>query len=181
MQSNRTLSALLFFAMLVLLVAVPAALAKGEKAQKTVVHMKNADGKSIGTAILTPAAKGVKISLNLHGLAPGERAIHIHQNPTCEGPDFKSAGDHLNPDNKKHGLKNPEGPHAGDMPNFNVDATRHARTFVVAPGVTMGSGPNSVFTGNGTSLVIHAKADDQKSDPPTAGARIACGVIQKPK
>ena len=156
-----------------------AAWAKGGKTPAKVVNIQDAQGKAVGTATLSPAAQGVTIKLNLHGLTPGEHAIHVHQTPKCEGPDFKSAGGHLNPDNKKHGLQNPDGPHAGDMPDFNVDANGKAKTTVVAPGVTMGDDPHSVFSGSGTALVIHAKADDQKSDPATAGDRVACGVITK--
>ena len=150
-------------------------------AQKSVkVEMHDAMGTSVGTAELSPAPKGVKIKLDLKGLPAGEHGIHVHGVAKCEGPAFASAGGHFNPDMKHHGLMNPEGPHAGDMPNFTVSAKGTAKATVVAPGVTMGDGPNSIFTGGGTALVVHAMVDDQKSDPAgNAGARIACGTITK--
>ena len=163
-----------------LLLIMSAAWAKGGKASSKVVKMQNAQGKDVGTATLSPAAKGVTIKLNLHDLAPGEHAIHVHQTAKCEGPDFKSAGAHLNPDTKKHGLQNPEGPHAGDIPNFNVDVKGKAKATVTAPGVNMGDDAHSVFAGGGTALVIHAKADDGKTDPSgNSGDRVACGVVTK--
>ena len=101
---------------------------------------------------------------------------------TVKAPAFTTAGGHFNPENAHHGMNNAESPkpHAGDMPNFTVKANGTAKLTVDAAKVTLGKGANSVFTGGGTALMIHAKADDLKSDPSgNAGDRIACGVISK--
>lgn len=144
------------------------------------VDLKNGQGQSVGTATITNEMNMVHIALDVKGLTPGEHALHIHGTPTCEGPAFTSAGPHFNPAGKKHGSQNPEGPHAGDMPNFRVGADGTSKATVMAANVTLGAGANSILGGNGTALVIHAGADDMKTDPAgAAGDRIACGVIKK--
>jgi len=170
--------AILFLILLPLLVLAP--VTGSAKSNAIAVKIKDAAGKDAGTVTIKSSGPGVSLKLDLKGFAPGEHAIHFHQNAKCEGPDFKSAGGHFNPESKKHGLENPEGSHAGDMLNFTADEKGNARATIINKGVNLGSDAHSLYTGGGTSLVIHANPDDMKTDPAgNAGDRIACGVITK--
>lgn len=155
--------------------------AKGmARGNQVTVEVKDANGKAVGTVKIKSLASGVELKLNLRGLAPGAHAIHFHQNAKCEGQDFKSAGPHFNPDKKQHGLENPMGAHAGDMLNFTADDKGNAKATIVNKSVNLGTDNHSLFSNGGTALVVHAKADDMKTDPAgNAGDRIACGVIVK--
>ena len=140
------------------------------------VDLMDSTGKKIGAAKITKAKKGVKVHVEVAGLSAGDHAIHFHEKGVCTGPDFKSAGGHFNPTKKEHGFDNPNGPHEGDMRNFTVAADGTAKADVTDERVSLT--PDSLLQPGGTSLVIHAKPDDYKSQPAgNAGDRVACGVI----
>jgi len=163
-----------------LAICAAAGLAQSKPVTKKTVELKDAKGNSVGTATIESKKQAVEVKLDLKDLPPGEHAVHFHQNPKCDPPDFKSAGGHFNPTGKQHGFDNPNGHHAGDMPNFTVKADGKAKATVKDEDVVLGNGSegNSLFANGGTSIMIHAKADDMKTDPAgNAGDRIACGVI----
>ena len=161
-------------------VGILATVALAAEADGTKVELKDVNGKAVGTATISAAMPaGVSIALDLRGLPPGEHAIHVHEFAKCEAP-FESAGAHFNPKKKMHGLQNAEGPHAGDMSNITVAPDGTARTKITNEHVTLADGGNSLYANGGTALVIHAAADDMKTDPAgNAGDRIACGTIEK--
>lgn len=138
------------------------------------------EGRVIGRAEFFPLERGVLIRVEATGLPAGPHGIHIHEVGDCTPPEFTSAGAHYNPFHRQHGLANPRGPHAGDLPNLVVSPTGAAFFEAVDLKVTLGPGRNTLFDADGSSLVIHAQADDHVTDPAgNSGARIACGVIKR--
>lgn len=167
-----------FVCLVVMAGGVTVAQARNAAASKPVtVEIKDAQGQSVGTAVLSEAPHGVKIKLDVKGLPAGEHSLHIHQNAKCEAPDFKSAGPHFN---GASGHSDHAGMPMGDIPDFSLiigaDGTGHAT--VVAPNVSMGTDERSVFSNGGTAIVIHAVAGGTDSAAPP---RIACGIISKPQ
>ena len=161
------------------LVAVPL-VAAGARLPSGKAVLKNAQGQRIGTATFTPTEGGVNVKIEVANLPPGKHGMHIHAAGKCEVPDFKTAGGHFNPAAKKHGLRNPEGAHAGDMANLTVEADGKGSATVTAKGATLAEGQGSLFGPDGSSIVIHEAPDDEKTNPAgNSGARIACGVIEK--
>jgi Cu-Zn family superoxide dismutase len=148
----------------------------------TIAHgtLRMADGREVGGVTLTQTAAGVLLSADLSGLPAGTHGIHFHAIGQCTGTDFASAGGHFNPAMKMHGLRNPNGPHGGDLPNIHVPQSGALRVELIAPNVRLGAGAGTLFDGDGAAIVIHALADDYQTDPAGgSGARIACAVLER--
>jgi superoxide dismutase, Cu-Zn family len=154
-----------------------------QAADQATAEFVDREGNAVGTAALTEGPNGLLIYLDLHGLPPGPKAIHIHSVGTCEDPEegFVASKGHLNPDGKEHGLMNPAGPDAGDLPNLIVrdDGTVQVEMFTALASLDGKGGRGNVLDEDGAAFVIHQNRDDHITQPiGGAGPRIACGVIK---
>ena len=148
-----------------------------ERLASATLHFGN--GLPAGTAQLLASGSEVNISVGLAGLSPGVHGVHLHMVGSCEGPDFKSAGGHLNPQGRQHGTENPAGAHLGDLPNVAIGASG-AGTVSATLRETRDEALAAIFDADGTAVVVHAMADDYRTDPSGAsGDRIACGVLTR--
>ena len=138
-------------------------------------RLKTADGADAGTAMATEEGGGVMMTIKATGLPPGDHGVHVHMTGSCT-PDFSAAGGHWNPDSKKHGLDNPDGQHAGDMPNLTVgDDGTGTLNYMLMGGATFAG----LMDSDGSAFIVHSGKDDEKTDPSgDSGDRIACGVFE---
>jgi superoxide dismutase, Cu-Zn family len=148
-----------------------------EMSSKAISDIHSSSMKKLqGNITIEELDKVLKISANLKGLRPNSKhGFHVHQKGVCEGPDYKSAGDHYNPDAMKHGKPGTEHHHKGDLGNLVTNANGEINQVIMLPKSEL----NNIESWTGKSLLIHAKADDFKSQPSgDSGARIACGLIK---
>lgn len=145
----------------------------------TAAALADTSGRVVARAALRQSGAGIAVHVQASGLAPGTYGIHLHAVGRCEAPAFTSAGPHWNPTSRQHGRDNPAGAHLGDLPNLVVGASGDgAVDFQVAQASLAGPGPAALLDADGAAIVLHAQADDYRTDPSgNSGARIACGVI----
>jgi Cu-Zn family superoxide dismutase len=177
---HRLSGPLVGLALLTLTAGVTASVTASEGAAHADARIIDGAGQTIGWARLTEDAAGqLHLNVQVEGLSPGRHGIHLHAIGQCVGPAFASAGGHHNPLGAQHGLDNPAGAHAGDLPNLTVNGAGRGHLDAISHHATLSSGPVSVFDADGSAIVIHANEDDQVTNPTgNSGPRVACGVIE---
>ncbi|MFC4257002.1 superoxide dismutase family protein [Altererythrobacter xixiisoli] len=141
--------------------------------------LKHSNGLPAGTAQLFSKGDKVEIAIALTGIPAGVHAVHLHTTGKCDGPEFTTAGGHLNPHSRQHGTENPAGPHVGDLPNMTIGSSGAGTATATLTG-TQAEALAQIFDADGTAIVVHAGPDDYKTDPAgNAGGRIACGVVTR--
>ena len=137
------------------------------------------DGTPGGSVTLVQDPNGVSVTIAATGLPRGVHGVHLHAIGKCDPPKFESAGAHWNPTERQHGRDNPQGAHLGDLANVEVGADGSGESIFAIGTARLSEGANAILDADGTSLVIHAKPDDYKTDPSgDSGDRIACAVLK---
>ncbi|HUQ17287.1 MAG TPA: superoxide dismutase family protein [Candidatus Saccharimonadales bacterium] len=161
--------------------AAPNTYYEAPSAQRAQAALVDPNGSTIGSANFVEQRQNVRIEISVTKLPPGIHGVHLHAAGKCDGPDFASAGPHFNPTGAVHGVANPKGPHAGDLPNLTVGSDGRGTLVAFTSLVDLAPGASqSLLQPAGTSIVVHANADDEKTDPSgNSGGRIACGIVKK--
>lgn len=162
-----------------LLLALGAGIAVAQGVGTATAELEDTDGNPVGDANFTEGPEGVTIAVEGKDMPPGEHGIHVHEKSDISSSDFKSAGEHHNPADYKHGFNNPEGPHEGDLENIDVAEDGTVSYTTTTDRITLSKGERSILDSDGSSLIIHDKADDYETDPSgESGDRIAAGEIK---
>ena len=129
-----------------------------------------AGNKVRGTLRLMQQGDDLKITGKIRNLTPGEHGFHIHAFGDMRGPDGTAAGGHFNPFGHEHGAPGTQS-HVGDLGNITANDDGVVTVNVVSKGTQL----HFIL---GRAFVVHAGADDLKSQPSgAAGPRVARGVI----
>lgn len=153
-----------------------------ESEAPALVSLVGSDGAAMGTVGISEDSNGTTLAVELSGLSEGLHGVHLHEVGRCEGPTFESAGGHWNPSRKQHGRDNPDGAHVGDLSNLGALASGDGTATYLVAGVLLDQGEVRLGDSDGTALIVHASADDYRTDPSgNSGARIACAVIAAPR
>ena len=145
-------------------------------ASSATARLRTAAGADVGTVTATEMNRSLRVQVDARMMPPGPHGVHVHMVGRCDGPDFTTAGGHWNPTNRQHGSQNPAGPHVGDMPNLLIGTDGSGSLSITLPGGTLAG----LMDGDGSAFVVHASADDLRTDPAgNSGGRIACGVFER--
>ena len=141
--------------------------------------LRDAAGRPVGTATLRQDGDSLRVRIEGTAMPRGSHGAHIHAVGLCTAPGFDSAGPHWNPTGRQHGKNNPAGMHLGDLPNLEIDAIGRGTLEYVVPGARMTGGAGAMLDGDGGAVVVHATADDYRTDPSgNSGGRIACATFR---
>lgn len=166
-------------AAMALLLAGCATMSQPPARQLGLATLQTAQAAPVGWAALVGTGQTMALRVSLAGLPAGQHGLHLHAAGRCDGPDFVSAGPHLNPASRQHGRANPSGSHLGDLPNFEIGVDGRGELTVILHG-DRGEVLDTLFDSDGTAVVVHANPDDNRTDPTgNSGARIACGILRR--
>ena len=151
--------------------------APSQDMRPVITELRSPSGTVLARAMVWQSRNGVEVRIQAAGLRPGHYGAHVHAVGRCAGRNFADAGPHWNPTARHHGSLNPQGPHLGDLPNLDVDESGAGRLEFAIPRASV-AGADGIFDADGAAVVIHAAADDYRTDPSgNSGAPIACGVL----